>query len=185
SHGALRDAIGEIDPRTHAWKPRKPDPAEYQNTHEPHARGAILVAAVFDAFLSIYESRVADLLRIASEGSGVLRPGNLHPDLVNRLAQEAAKAAQHVLRMCIRALDYCPPVDLTFGDYLRALITADFDLVPDDDLGYRVAVIEAFRRRGIYPEGVRTLSVESLRWADPTPQQHAFFDSLPEETWEL
>jgi hypothetical protein len=185
SHGALRDAIGEIDPATHAWQPHKPDPADYQNTQEPHARGSILVAAVFDAFLSIYESRVADLLRIASGGSGVLRPGSLHPDLVNRLAQEAAKSAQHVLRMCIRALDYCPPVDLTFGDYLRALITADFDLVPDDDLGYRVAFIEAFRRRGIYPEGIRTLSIDSLRWPDPTPEQRAFFRSLPEAAWEV
>jgi hypothetical protein len=94
----------------------------------------------------------------------VLPAGALHPDLVNRLVAEATKSAQHVLNMCIRALDYCPPVDLTFGDYLRAIITADSDLVPDDDLGYRVAVIEAFRRRGIYPRDVRTLSLDSLRW---------------------
>jgi len=68
------------------------------------------------------------------------------------------------LTMCIRALDYCPPVDITFGEYLRALITADMDIVPDDDLGYRVAFMEAFRRRGIYPLHVRNLSQESLRW---------------------
>ena len=69
--------------------------------------------------------------------------------------------------MCIRALDYCPPVALTFGDYLRALITADTDIVQDDDLGYRVAFIEAFQRRGIYPQDVRNLSVESLTWKPP------------------
>ncbi len=27
--------------------------------------------------------------------------------------------------MCIRAIDYCAPVGITFGDYLRAVITAD------------------------------------------------------------
>ena len=64
------------------------------------------------------------------------------------------KAARHVLTMCIRALDYCPPVDLTFGEYLRALITADYDLVPGRRRGYRVALIEAFRQRGIYPTDV-------------------------------
>ncbi len=30
-----------------------------------------------------------------------------------------------MLNTCIRALDYCPPVDITFGDYLRAIITAE------------------------------------------------------------
>lgn len=137
------------------------------NTLEVHERGAILVAAVFDAFLAIYKNRTRDLFRLASGGTGVLPEGELHPDLVNRLAQEAAKCAGHVLNMCIRALDYCPPVDLTFGEYLRALITADIDLMPEDRHGYRVAFIEAFRRRGIYPRNVRTLSEDSLRWAQP------------------
>jgi hypothetical protein len=164
NYGALRSAIGRKDPETGEWKPLTPDPEDYQTTTEPHARGAILVAAVFDAFLSIYKRRVADLMRIASSGTGVLPAGELHPDLVNRLALEAAKAAQHILTACIRALDYCPPVDINFGDYLRAIITADVDLVPNDDLGYRIAFIEAFRRRGIYPRDLRALSVESLSW---------------------
>jgi hypothetical protein len=167
SYGALRDAIGKVDPVTKKWVKHQADPTEYDTTMEVHARGAILVAAVFDAFLSIYQHRSADLLRLATGGSGVLREGALHPDLVNRLAAEASKAAGHVLNMCIRALDYCPPVDLTFGEYLRALITADMDLMPEDRHGYRVAFIEAFRRRGIYPRGLRTLSEDSLRWARP------------------
>jgi hypothetical protein len=155
-HGALRNFITA-----------EPDPKAYEQATEPHDRGAILVAAVFDAFLAIYKSRVADLLRIYTGGTGVLREGDLHPDLVNRLAAEASKSAGHVLHMCIRATDYCPPVDVTFGDYLRALVTADEDLVPDDDKNYRIAVIEAFRRRGIYPTDVRSLSAESLRWLKP------------------
>ena len=103
-------------------------------------------------------------MRIASGGTGRLPEGNLHPDLVNRLAAEANKTAAHILRMAIRALDYCPPVDITFGEYLRALVTGDWDLVPDDERNYRVAVIEAFRRRGIYPRDVRTLAADALRW---------------------
>ena len=165
--GSLRDAIGRFDPATGRWEPHAPDPAEYLTTEEPHARGAILVAAVFDAFLSIYAARVADLLRLSTGGTGVLPAGAVHPDLVNRLSAEASKAAGHVLAMCVRALDYCPPVDLTFGEYLRALVTADIDIVPDDDRHYRVAFVEAFRRRGIYPRDVRTLSVDSLRWRSP------------------
>ncbi len=168
-YGALRSAIGAVNPKTGAWEPLQPVPNAYENTLEPHDRGAILVATIFDAFLAIYKSRIADLLRIATGGTGLLRAGEIHPDLVNRLAEEAANAARRVLAICIRALDRCPPVDLTFGDYLRALITADSDAVPEDPRGYRIAFIEAFRRRGIYPHDVRTLSVESLRWRGPSP----------------
>ena len=150
-YGALRSALGRYDPETKEWIPEKPDPGMLQRTTEPHARGAILVAAVFEAFLTIYKRRIADLLRIASGGSGQLSPGELHPDLVERLAQEAAKTARHVLHMCIRALDYCPPVDVDFGDYLRALITADADLVMRDRFNYRLAVVDAFHRRASTP----------------------------------
>jgi hypothetical protein len=55
-------------------------------------------------------------------------------------------------------------VDITFGEYLRAMISADVDLVKDDERNYRLAFIDAFRRRGIYPAGIKTLSVESLRY---------------------
>jgi hypothetical protein len=163
-YGSLRDAIGKMDEETRQWKPHIPDPDEYRTQMEPHARGSILVAAVFEAFLNIYKSRIADLLRIASNGTGILSQGEIPRDLVDRLANEAAKAAGHVLTMCIRAIDYCPPIDITFGDYLRAVITADMDIVADDNRDYRLAFIDSFRRRGIYPEGVKTLSVESLRF---------------------
>lgn len=174
SHGALRDAIGRYNKATDKWEPQEPDPEDYQATTEPHERGAILVATMFDAFLAIYKSRTSDLLRIASGGTGRLAEGNLHPDLVNRLAAEANKTASHILRMAIRALDYCPPVDITFGEYLRALVTGDWDLVPDDERNYRVAVIEAFRRRGIYPRDVRTLAADALRWQGPPAELQGF-----------
>jgi hypothetical protein len=162
-YGGLREAIGQLDDKGN-WTRLEPDPTAYDTTDEPHARGSLLVAAVFDAFLSMYRERVTDLMRIATGGSGILPAGALSPDLVERLSGEAARTAQHLLGICIRALDYCPPVDITFGDYLRALITADVDLVPEDEHHYRVAIIEAFRRRGLYPRDLRTLSEQSLRW---------------------
>lgn len=177
-YGALRSTIGRIDPRTKEWIPEEPDPEKTHSTSEPHARGAILVATVFEAFLTIYKRRISDLLRIATGGTGVLPQGELHPDLVDRLAQEAAKTARHILRMCIRALDYCPPADVDFGDYLRALITADADLIADDRFNYRLAVIEAFRRRGIYPRDVRNLSEESLLWHAPSAEHQDGFKQL-------
>lgn len=167
SYGALRDAIGTFDKKTKKWTPNEPNGDEYRKVMEPHQRGAILVAAIFDSFLTIYKSRVADLLRIATGGTGVLPQGELNPDLVNRLAAEASKTSRHVLNMCIRALDYCPPVDINFGDYLRAIITADTDVVSEDSRDYRLAFVDAFRKRGIYPSGIKQLSVESLSYQVP------------------
>lgn len=131
---------------------------------EPHQRGSVLVAAVFDGFFKTYQRRIGDLVRIATGGTGTLPQGDLHPDLVNRIAGEAARTAQRVLDMCIRAFDYLPPVDVTFGDFLRAMITADFELVPQDEHDCRGAMIEGFRLRGIYPVGVGSLAEESLLW---------------------
>jgi hypothetical protein len=164
NRGSLRNALGEVNKKTGNWERRAPEPSRIQTETEPHARGSILVSAVFDAFISIYESRIADLRRIASGGTGILNAGEIHPDLVNRLAAEAVKSAKHVLTICIRALDYCPPVDIDFGDYLRALITADRDVYPNDIRGYRLAFIDSFRQHGIYPRNLKALSEEGLAW---------------------
>lgn len=164
--GALRDALGGYNSASGKWEATRPDVHALEKLREPHARGAILVAAVFGAFLKVYRSRTADLFRIASDGTGVLRAGEINPDLANRLAEEAARCAKYILQMCIRAIDYCPPIGITFGDYLRALVTADVDINPEDTYGYRLAVVESFRQWGIHPRGMRSMSVEALLWPD-------------------
>lgn len=151
---ALRSALGD------------PDRKLYTSLTEAHDRGAILVAAVFDAFFAVYQRRIRDLIRIATGGTGNLPDADLHPDLVSRVAQEASRTADAVLRMCIRAFDYLAPVDVQFGDYLRALVTADYELNPSDEFGLRGAMIESFRQRGIYPDGVANLAEESLLWPE-------------------
>ena len=179
-HAALRSAYLKFTPE--GSQTLQPDPTAFQSAMEPHDRGAVLLAAVFSAFIAIYRNRTVDLVRLATSGSGILPLGSLHPDLVNRLFEEVSTASQHVLGMCIRALDYCPPVDITFGDFLQAVITADHDTVPDDDLHYRTAFVESFRKWGIYPRRLPTLSIETLLWRPPqmshTPALKRVFDFL-------
>jgi hypothetical protein len=150
---ALRSALGT-----------PPDPGALARTFEPHDRGGILVAAVFDAFFSVYINRTRDLIRMAYPDGRAIVPHFLHADLANRLAEQAARAANRIQTICVRALDYCPPVDITFGDYLRALVTADRDAMADDAGGYRAALVSAFRARGVRPEGVVSYSDEALAW---------------------
>jgi hypothetical protein len=174
--GPLRDYVKVSDTKL-----------RYEDVTEVHARGSILVYAVYEAFRKIVARRTADLIRLASGGSGVLSAGAIHPDLVERLTAETCKAAKHVLRMCIRALDYCPSVDITFGEYLRALTTADLDMVRDDRYGYRVAFMESFRKWGILPKDVRTVSEETLSWntpRDPKPPWLKYILASIEVEWQ-
>jgi hypothetical protein len=159
---ALRSALGT-----------RPNTDDLRKYTEPHARGSVLVAAVFDAYFTVYLRRTRDLMQIAQAGA-LTWPGDINPDLADRLSKEALKAADHFSDICIRSLDFCPPVDIQFGDFLRALITADADLVHDDPYGYRAALIDAFRSRGIIPENVGSFSEESLYWPPPLLRGHRY-----------
>ena len=143
------------------------EPSDVKQSTEPRIVkledvAAVLVAALFDVFLIISRKRIARLLSLA--GIGVNENRELTRDLLEAISTNVAKSASHLLRMCIRAIDYCPPVDVTCGDYLRAMITADSDLAGEDEKGYRVALVNAFRRYGIYPSGVGTMSPADLVW---------------------
>ncbi|HEX8767554.1 MAG TPA: hypothetical protein VF714_04245 [Jatrophihabitans sp.] len=149
---ALRSAIQD----------RKATPETFTNAFEPHERGACFVAGVFDAYLQSYKASIADLLRIATGGTGVLPAGHLHPDLVDRVTKEAVKHADRFLGMVVRAFDLLPVVDVTFGDVVRAIVTADRSLYPNDEKNLRATLVEALRQRGIYPSSISSLADESL-----------------------
>lgn len=138
-----------------------------------HFRGSILVAAVFDAYFSVYLQRTADLFRVYRAGNGGQElADDLPGPLARLLAEKASETASEFFQLCARALDYCPPVDVTFGDFLRALITAHLDLKAEDGAEVRDALMQAFRVRGIFPEAA-FFSQDALcwprvpKWTDP------------------
>lgn len=88
---------------------------------EPHRRGELLVAAMMNAFLAVWVDRLKPLGRI--------RGGYLD---LERVAEEGARSADYLLTMAIRAIDYSTPVHMEFSDYLRALLTADLEIRPDE-----------------------------------------------------
>jgi hypothetical protein len=111
---------------------------------EPHRRGEVLVAAVMQALLEVWERRLTSL--------GAIRGRFLD---ARRVAEEGAEIADALLTMAIRALDYTPPVHIEFGDYLSALLTADTEVRADDALGLRQALLDQFAAFGIKPASGR------------------------------
>jgi hypothetical protein len=140
-----------------------PDPRDYLEKQEPHERGSVLVSAVFDAYLTTYLKRTSALFQLYRAGGGVVE-ADVPAPLADLLAGEASGTADRFFKICARALDYCPPVDITFGDYLRAVITAHTETEPDDEDGVRDAFMRAFRLRGIVPEDAPFFSEDALSW---------------------
>jgi hypothetical protein len=142
---------------------------------EPHERGAVLVAALFEAFFAAYSQRIQPVLRVAGL-KGAAQARSLPTELVTLLCGEARIAAQMVLAMAVRAIDYLPAIDISFAAFLDAMIAADNDLFPEDRNGFRRSLVEACRRRGIYPSalpGSLDRVVPDLdRW-EPLPTKQA------------
>jgi hypothetical protein len=150
---ALRSALGT-----------KPNSDDIRKFTEPHRRGSILVAAVFDAYFAIYLKRTAGLWRIFRAGGGNPNPVDIPAALAAQLSEAAMRLASEFFTICVRALDYSAPVDITFGSYLRSILTADFDLHPRDEAGIRDALMQSFRLRGILPEGAGFFSEGAIVW---------------------
>lgn len=142
-------------------------PTVYDADLEPHALGSVLVSAVFEAFVTVVRRKCERFFRIAGIDPSAVGQAGLSDALVDALAQEASDVAGQMLNVCIRAIDYCPPVDMELGEYLRALITADGDIERRDKWGFREALMRSFRRRRIVPDNVQFLSEDAMRWQPP------------------
>jgi hypothetical protein len=123
---------------------------------EPHRRGEILVAAVLNAFLSVWVRRLSSL--------GEVAPGFLDR---GRVVEEGASIADYLLTMVIRALDYAPPVNLEFCDFLSAVLTSDREINPNDTkYQFRETLRKSFISYGIDPASPGT-SADPGIWCPP------------------
>ncbi len=115
---------------------------------EPHRRGEVLVAATMRALILIWRDRLAAL----TAGGRLDRA---------RAAEEGATAADHLLRMAIRAIDYSPPVEFEFADFIDALLLSDAVVAPDDARDYRGSLRAAFASYGIVPPAGRIIDLST------------------------
>ena len=169
-HGhALRRSIALPPKTTYLRSPK---------SAEAHNCGEVLVAAVLNAFVAVWVSR----LKAVGSESKLDR---------TRAAEEGAELADHLLNACIRAIDYCPPTDIEFGDFASALLTVDAELNPaDDKYALRPQLLTAFASFGIEPSCPGLPGRQPGSW-NPPPADAEFvydrthFESLRSEPDEL
>ena len=127
---------------------------------EPHRRGEVVVAAVMETLLRMWAGRLKPIVvapRVDRE----------------RVAEEGAKAASHLLGMILRGIDYMPPVELEFEDVVDSILKADEVVAPDDEKHeYRTALEESFRAFDIVrpPLGI----IDLTRTAGPVYERMNF-----------
>ena len=107
---------------------------------DEHRRGEVIVAAMMNSFVELWSKRIAALGKFESDRYNL-----------DSVVDEGAKLAQHLLNITIRALDYCPPCDIDFSQYLASMLTVDRELVPDDEFHYRDTIRKQFAAFGIEP----------------------------------
>lgn len=135
----------------------EPDPAYLHSDEfiEPHRRGEILAATMLRAFIKVWRERISRLKLFDDEYYD--RGG---------VADEGAEAADFLLTLAIRALDYTPPVHLTFEDYRAALVTAYTELhSAEHKYDFRSRLEESFEEFGI---GRPQFAADGM-W-DPAPE---------------
>lgn len=129
---------------------------EHEFLDEPHRRGEVVVAAFMSAFVKVWVGRLERL------GS----PGGRHVDR-ELAAEQGAIIADRLMTMAIRAIDYTPPIHISFGDFLSALVTADSEVRADDGTyELRRHLLEAFGEFGITPVARGDDAVRG-RWERP------------------
>jgi hypothetical protein len=136
-----------------------PSPA-YLNQEEyaePHRRAEILVAAVMQTMAAMWATRLDPL----DHRGGI--------DAA-RMAEEGQRAAEHLLGMLLRAIDYLPPVELEFSNVLDAILCADTRVSPDDPFGYRLLLEASFEAFGIHVPDHQILDEDGTVTLSPVAQ---------------
>ncbi len=117
---ALATQFGEALGRKSALRNADNDKRRDEVDEEPHALSEVLTGAMWRAIVAIHDK--------------VLEDRSEHGDDPEKAC---SIAAGRVARILFRALDYVPPAEATFADYIRSVITADAVVYPNDRTGYR------------------------------------------------
>ncbi len=107
--------------------------ADVQEDKSPYEWSQVLTGAMFDILKEIMAIR-----KTTPRSDG--RMPKIKEALMN--------ATNRFRRVAFQPLDYLPPVDVQFDDYVRAVLRADEIVDPLDEYGYRAAMETIFKKRG-------------------------------------
>jgi hypothetical protein len=111
-----------------------------KNVYEEHKYSEVLTGAYYSFLKTAYATRLK---------AAINDPDRPKDTDKQRRVRALISAAGVTARMLIRAVDYCPPVDIQFLDFARAAIRSDQMAYPLDVGNHRRDLINVFVDRGI------------------------------------
>ena len=130
-----------------------------KNSLSPHTISQVMTGAMWDILTGIVAKHLAKNKLGESEGADGME-GDGETDEAGGPPSGSAKprvtpakalwwAADRFRRVALQPLDLCPPCDIQFIDYAKAVIRNDILTNPVDELGYRQTMLDVFHRRGL------------------------------------
>jgi hypothetical protein len=134
---------------------------DIQNSLSPHSVSEVLTGAMFDILIGIATKHLEKNLPVGaglvesgdndssgdSTSLGDLTSGSVGPARRVTPAQALWWTADRFRRVALQPLDLCPPCDIQFIDYAKAVIRNDILTNPVDEQGYRQIMLDVFHRR--------------------------------------
>jgi hypothetical protein len=117
---------------------------QLQGTFEEHDWSEVLTGVYYDLLEYTYPKNRQQI----EENEGPAKNRGKREYYSMRALSRAATLTAGVM---FRALDYCPPVDLRYTEYARAVLRADQVAYPLDDFKIRGELTKIFRKRGLIP----------------------------------
>lgn len=141
--GAAIRGMAEQEYLRGAWNNRKMK--DLRGTYEEHDWSEILTGVYYNLLQYLYRRNLRDIPKERGKGQKQYRA-----------MRALIRAADQTANVMLRAIDYCPPVDLRYDEYARALLRADEVAYPVDSYGIRAELERIFKLRGLVPPAENT-----------------------------
>jgi len=138
--GAALRGVADQDYLRGAWNRRTMK--DLRGTFEEHDWSEVLTGIYYELLEFLFPKIRAELIA----ENGAPRDLGKRQYYSMRALNRAATVTAGVM---FRGIDYCPPVDLRYAEYARAVLRADEVAYPLDDFGIRRKLASIFMKRGL------------------------------------
>jgi len=122
---------------------------DLRGSYEEHDWSEILTGVYYNLLQLLYRRNLVKQKQDRAKKKE--RPARSKGERQSLCIAALINAADQTANIMLRAIDYCPPVDLRYDEYVRAILRADEIAYPIDQFEVRTELRKIFKKRGLVP----------------------------------